>query len=127
MDITVKNSGFLCQAFSFACVFFGVCADSIRAKWEAVTGVSVATFGIKKMKTRWGTCNIAARSIWLNLELAKKPAACLEFILVHEMVHFLERHHNDRFKELMDRFMPQWRLHREELNRAPLTHEDWRY
>lgn len=68
-----------------------------------------------------------ARRIWLNLELAKKPPVCLEYILVHEMVHLLERRHNDRFRELMDRLMPQWRLYRDELNRAPLAHEDWGY
>jgi len=79
------------------------------------------------MKTHWGTCNIAARRIWLNLELAKKPAACLEYILVHEMVHFHERLHNEQFKERMDRLMPQWPLHRETLNRAPLAHENWEY
>ncbi len=97
------------------------------AKWEPEIGVTVAQWSIKKMKTRWGTCNIDARRIWLNLELAKKPASCLEYILVHEMVHLLERHHNERFKQLMDRLMPLWRLHREELNRAPLSHENWVY
>lgn len=96
-------------------------------QWEPQIGVTVAEWGIKKMKTRWGTCNIDARRIWLNLELAKKPPTCLEYILVHEMVHFLERHHNERFQELMDQFLPQWRLHREELNRAPLAYEDWDY
>ena len=96
-------------------------------KWEPEIGVTVAEWGIKKMKTRWGTCNVDARRVWLNLELAKKPASCLEYVLVHEMVHFLERHHNDRFKSLMDRLMPQWRLHREELNRSPLSHENWEY
>lgn len=99
----------------------------LLAKWEPKVGVSVAEWGIKRMKTRWETCNIAARRIWLNLELAKKPAACLEYILVHEMVHLLERHHNDRFRELMDRLMPQWRLYRDELNRSPLAYEDWKY
>jgi hypothetical protein len=94
---------------------------------EPVIGVNVADWGIRRMKTRWGTCNRGARRIWLNLELAKKPPPCLEYILVHEMVHLLERHHNDRFKEYMDRFMPQWRLHRKELNRAPLSHESWSY
>jgi predicted metal-dependent hydrolase len=97
------------------------------AKWEPLIGVRVTHWGIKKMKTRWGTCNIAARRIWLNLELAKKPTSCLEYILVHEMVHFLERHHNDQFREYMDKFMPQWRLLRDKLNQAPLAHEDWRY
>ena len=102
-------------------------APDLLAKWEPIIGVEVAHCGIKRMKTRWGTCNIEAKRIWLNLELAKKPPACLEYILVHEMVHLLERHHNDRFRAYMDQFLPQWRLHREELNRAPLAHEDWEY
>jgi predicted metal-dependent hydrolase len=79
------------------------------------------------MKTLWGSCNSGARRIWLNLELAKKPASCLEYILVHEMVHFLERRHNDRFRERMDSMMPSWRHYRDELNRAPLAHEEWGY
>ena len=95
------------------------------AQWQPVIGVQVADWGIKRMKTRWGTCNITARRIWLNLELAKKPPQCLEYILIHEMVHLLERYHNDRFRKLMDRFLPQWRMYREELNRASLAHEDW--
>lgn len=99
----------------------------LLAKWEPEVGVEVSELRIKKMRTRWGTCNVEARRLWLNLELAKKPPPCLEYILVHEMIHFLERHHNERFRELMDRLMPQWRLYREELNRAPLSHEDWRY
>ncbi|RMH07784.1 MAG: M48 family peptidase [Nitrospirae bacterium] len=74
-----------------------------------------------------GSCNAAARRIWLNLELAKKPPVCLEYILVHEMVHFLECRHNKRFLALMDQFMPTWRLVRNELNRAPLAYENWRY
>jgi len=96
-------------------------------KWKARTGVEVAEYRIKKMKTRWGTCNIQARRIWLNLELAKKSSACLEYILVHEMIHLLERHHNDQFWKYLNRFLPQWQLTRDELNRSPLGHEDWRY
>jgi predicted metal-dependent hydrolase len=99
----------------------------LLAKWERKVDVTVAEVRIKRMKTRWGSCNTAAGRIWLNLELAKKPPACLEYILVHEMVHLIERHHTDRFRQCMDRVMPQWRLRREELNRAPLSHEDWRY
>ena len=99
---------------------------SLLAKWEPKVGVTVADLRIKKMKTRWGSCNAEARRIWMNLELAKKPVSCLTYILVHEMVHFLERDHNDRFRELMNRLMPQWRLHRDKLNRAPLAHEEWR-
>jgi predicted metal-dependent hydrolase len=99
----------------------------LLSKWEPKVGVTVAEVRIKKMKTRWGTCTSEARRIWLNLELIKKPASCLEYILVHEMVHFLERHHNDRFRDLMDELMPQWQLHREDLNRAPLASEEWKY
>jgi predicted metal-dependent hydrolase len=99
----------------------------IIVKWESMIGVQVAEWAIKKMKTKWGTCNVTARRVWVNLELAKKSPQCLEYILVHEMVHLLERHHNDRFKEHMDRLIPQWRLLREELNRAPLGHETWAY
>ena len=75
------------------------------------------------MKTRWGTCNPDARRIWLNLELARKPTSCLEYVVVHEMVHLLERRHNDRFRELLDDLMPRWRAHRDELNQTPLAHE----
>ena len=75
------------------------------------------------MKTRWGSCNIQDRRVWLNLELAKKSPHCLEYVLVHEMVHLLERYHNDRFKRFMDQFMPQWRMYRDELNRSPLAYE----
>lgn len=100
---------------------------ALLEKWQPILGVQVADWGIKKMKTKWGTCNTEARRVWLNLELAKKPVPCLEYIVVHEMVHLLERHHNDRFMELLDQFMPQWRLYREELKQGPLGHESWNY
>ena len=100
---------------------------ALLARWEPAVGVIVAETRIKKMKTRWGSCNAEARRIWLNLELAKKPPSCLEYIVVHEMVHFLERHHTDRFRSLMDQLMPSWQLCRDDLNRAPLAHEDWQY
>jgi len=100
---------------------------SLMAKWEPKVGVSGAELRIKKMKTHWRTCNAAARRIWLNLELSKKPISCLEYTLVHELVHLIEQHHNEYFRESMDRLMPQWRMHREELNRAPLAHEEWEY
>ena len=95
--------------------------------WEKRVGVGVQEFGIKKMKTRWGTCNPEARRIWVNLELAKKPRVCLEYIVVHEMVHLLEHHHNDRFVLLMDNVMPNWRSVRDDLNRLPVKHEEWIY
>ncbi len=99
----------------------------LMGKWQPLLGVEVAAWGIKKMKTKWGTCNREARRIWLNLELAKKPVHCLEFILVHELVHLLERHHNERFTALMDKFIPQWRLCRDELNQSVLGHDEWTY
>jgi hypothetical protein len=99
----------------------------LLARWESVMGVQVADCRIKRMKTRWGSCTIEARRVWLNLELAKKAPRCLEYILVHEMVHLLERHHTDRFRALMDQFMPDWRLQRDALNEAPLAYEDWDY
>jgi predicted metal-dependent hydrolase len=82
---------------------------SLIAKWQPVIGVSVNDWGVKRMKTRWGSCNISAGRIWVSLELAKKPEPCLQYIIVHEMVHLLERRHGKRFKAFMDRFLPQWR------------------
>jgi len=96
-------------------------------KWESKAGIVVADVRIRKMKTRWGSCNASVRRIWLNLELAKKAPACLEYVLVHELVHIYERRHTERFRALMDKLMPNWRLVRDELNRAPLAHEEWEY
>lgn len=102
-------------------------AAPLIAKWEVIVGVKVAEWGVKQMKTKWGACNVKARRIWLNLELAKKPVHCLEYIIVHEVVHLLERHHNDCFATYMSKFMPQWRFFREELNKSPLGHATWEY
>ncbi len=85
------------------------------ARWEPVMGVRVAEWNVKQMRTRWGTCNIGARRIWLSLELAKFPPECLEYVVVHEMVHLLERRHNARFHALMDRFLPDWRARKRSL------------
>lgn len=95
--------------------------------WEPIIGQQVTAWGVKKMKTKWGSCNIQQRRIWLNLELAKKPSECLEYVVVHELVHLLERHHNDRFKALMDEYLPPWRIRRDLLACAPLGHETWEY
>ncbi|MCX6583340.1 MAG: SprT family zinc-dependent metalloprotease [Candidatus Aminicenantes bacterium] len=94
-------------------------------EWQPITGVEVSSWGIKAMKTKWGSCNVREGRIWINLELAKKPTHCIRYILVHEMVHLLERRHNDRFIAYMDRYMPQWRKYKEELNRVILGHVDW--
>ncbi len=99
----------------------------LLAKWEAILGVQAASWGIKKMKTKWGGCTVPARRIWLNLELAKKPAQCLEYVIVHELMHLLERHHNERFVSLMDQYLPHWQHLRQLLNEAPLAHAGWRY
>lgn len=79
------------------------------------------------MKTKWGSCNTRAKRIWLNLELAKKPPECVEYILVHELVHLLERNHNERFRAHMDKLMPNWRERRDLLNKLPLAFENWLY
>lgn len=104
-----------------------VIANGLIEHWQKVMGVSLNEWGIKRMKTRWGTCNQKAGRIWLNLELAKKPEHCLDFIIVHEMTHLLERGHNDRFKAHLDRFIPRWRQYKEELNQSVLSYERWNY
>jgi len=96
-------------------------------KWQPTLGVQAADWGIKKMKTKWGSCNPISRRVWFNLELVKKPIPCLEYIVVHELVHLLERNHSERFTALIDAYIPKWRLYREMLNKTPLGHEDWDY
>lgn len=85
------------------------------ARWESITGVEANAWGVKRMKTKWGTCNTRAKRIWISLELIKKPPICLDYIMVHELTHLHEPGHGPRFKALMDRFMPDWRVHRETL------------
>lgn len=99
----------------------------LLAKWETILDVHAAAFGIRKMKTKWGGCNVNARRIWLNLELAKKPEQCLEYIIVHELAHLKERHHSDNFTRILDRYMPRWRQLRKILTEAPLGHAEWTY
>ena len=84
-----------------------VAVPPLIAKWEPLMGVKVERFFVQRMKTKWGSCNAGTRSIRLNTDLAKKPRDCLEYIVVHEMVHLLEPTHNRRFVALMDRFMPR--------------------
>ena len=98
---------------------------ALVAEWEPVLGVAVADWGVKRMRTKWGTCNPSARRIWVNLELAKKPPQCLEFVVVHEMAHLVEPTHSERFVALMDRHLPDWRFRRGTLNAAPLADEAW--
>jgi len=90
-----------------------------------VVGVEVADWRIKRMKTKWGSCNATDRRIWLNLELAKKPAPCVEYIVVHELAHLVERHHDRRFQSLLDEHLPRWRFLRAELGVLPLADDSW--
>lgn len=96
-------------------------------RWQSKIGVTANDWGIKKMKTKWGSCNTSSKRIWLNQDLACKPKLCLEYIVVHELVHLLERTHNGAFRAHMDKFMPNWRLHRDLLNNSPLANEQWKY
>jgi predicted metal-dependent hydrolase len=99
----------------------------LAERWTKKINVQVAFWGVKQMKTKWGSCNIGEKRIWLNLELAKKPLPCLEYIVVHELAHLLERHHNDRFHALMNNYQPRWKQLRNELNKLPVSHADWTY
>ena len=96
-------------------------------QWEPALGVSARFWGVKRMKTKWGSCNSADRRIWVNSELAKKPLSCLEYIVVHELIHICEPKHNERFISLMDTHLPDWPQRRTLLNTSPLAHEDWTY
>lgn len=88
----------------------------IIEKWAEITGIEINEYKIKIMKTKWGTCNPKDKRIWLNLELAKKNKRCLEYVVLHEMIHILERTHNEKFQYYMNKYMPNWKEIREELN-----------
>lgn len=102
-------------------------AEPLMTKWSRKLGVTVAFWGLKKMKTKWGSCIGSSRRVWLNVELAKKPPECLEYLVVHELVHLLARKHDERFQALMDRHLPRWRHVRDVLNGEPLANEEWGY
>lgn len=100
---------------------------ALLARWQPLLGVRVERFFVQRMKTKWGSCNHKAHTIRLNTELAKKPAECLEYIVLHELVHLVEPTHNARFVAQMDQLMPKWQLHRQVLNRLPVRREKWTY
>ncbi len=87
--------------------------------------MQVSDWGIKKMRTKWGACNPTARRLWLNLELVKAAPECIEYIVVHELVHLLVRHHNEQFHGFMETHLPGWRMRRERLKAVPLGHVVW--
>jgi predicted metal-dependent hydrolase len=98
---------------------------NLIAKWEPVIQVAVPRWSVRRMKTKWGSCNRETGHIWFNVELAKKHPETLEYIVVHEMTHYLERNHGERFTKLMDKHLPDWRSRRDQLNDAPMAHEEW--
>jgi predicted metal-dependent hydrolase len=85
-------------------------------KWEKIMNLQIAELHIRQMKTRWGSCHITKKKIVINLELAEKPLHCLEYVVVHEMVHFFERKHNQRFKNYMTYYLPNWQVCKKQLN-----------
>ncbi len=127
LDLFVREGGDLAQREKVFLAWYRrelkSLARPLVERWAHSMGLAVPECRIKRMKTRWGTCNIGACRIWLNLELIKRPRHCTELIIVHEMAHFYERLHNDRFTDLMDKYLPQWRSNRDELNSTPLGHD----
>lgn len=97
----------------------------LLVKWQAKLGVTVVAWGLKRMKTKWGSCNSTAGRVWFNIELIKKPPECLEYLVLHELAHLKVRTHNDQFTLLLDEHLPNWRAIRDRLNAAPLAHEEW--
>lgn len=98
---------------------------ALIAEWETKLAVTVPKWTIRRMKTKWGSCNRETGHLWFNVELAKKHPDCLEYIVVHEMTHYFERNHTERFTKLMDKQLPDWRNRRDQLNEAPLAEEAW--
>jgi predicted metal-dependent hydrolase len=99
--------------------------EELMTKWQQEIGVKANSWSIKQMKTRWGTCNHKTARVLINLELAKKPIACIEYVVVHELLHIIEKKHDERFVALMNKYFPKWRSVKEELNRFILSHEEW--
>ena len=91
-------------------------------KWESITGLKASSWQTKYMTTRWGTCNVKTGKIWLNLQLAKKPPVCLEYVILHELVHLVEKTHGKRFVSMMDKYMPMWRETKATLNAQTLDY-----
>lgn len=102
-------------------------AEPLLSEWESKIGVKAEFWGVKRMKTKWGSCSHETSRVWLNSELAKKPIECLEYIVVHELIHLREPSHDDNFVKLMDKYLPNWQSLRDILNSTPLAHEDWHY
>ena len=96
--------------------------EIVSKKCEKNTGLKANEYRVKNMKTRWGTCNIDKKRIWINLQLAKKPMECLEYVLTHELVHLIEKNHTNRFHALVEEFYPTWKEARKLLSKMPLDY-----
>lgn len=101
--------------------------ENLIDKWQNKIGNQPTFWGIRQMKTRWGTCNHKDARILINLELAKKPIICAEYVVVHELLHLVERKHSDKFVSLMTKYIPKWRSIKEELNSFALSYVDWEH
>jgi predicted metal-dependent hydrolase len=99
--------------------------EELMTKWQKKMSVHASSWSIKQMKTRWGTCNHKRARILLNLELAKKPIPCVEYVVVHELVHLIEKRHSEKFTALMTKFLSKWKSLKEELNKFILSYEVW--
>ena len=95
-------------------------APPVIEKWETITGIKVEKFFVRKMKTKWGSCNSAGRTLRLNSELAKRSPGCLEYVIVHEMLHIMEKGHNKKFYRLLAKYIPQWKAIRKKMNRGEI-------
>lgn len=98
--------------------------EKFLAKWEKITGIYCKSWQTKYMVTRWGTCNIEKKKLWFNLQLTQKPIECLEYVILHELIHLKERTHNSTFIGYMDMYMKNWRMVRKELNDLRLDYYD---
>ena len=103
-----------------------VVVDELITKWQKKMDVEVKTWGIRQMKTRWGTCNHKKAHVLINLELSKKPIACIEYVVVHELIHLIEKKHSDKFVALMTKYIPKWKSLKEELNSFILSYDEWK-
>ncbi|HMU87997.1 MAG TPA: SprT family zinc-dependent metalloprotease [Agitococcus sp.] len=118
---TIQNKALVLEAFYRAELKNEL--EKMLVDWQKIMGVTASSFGIKRMKTRWGSCNTGTKKIWFNLELAKKPMQCVEYVLVHELAHLLEPSHNHRFKAYMSQFLPDWQERKALLNAIPMFNE----
>lgn len=89
-------------------------------KWEALLGVTLSVWEIRLMAARWGSCSKAKQKAYFNVELAKKPVDCVEYVVAHEMIHLIERNHTDRFHRLLDTYLPAWQELKDKLNEMPV-------